>query len=125
MNTIEINGKSYKVKQTIRSLFLWEQIAGRPFEVKTTLDNYLYYYALILANNKDATLEWDEFIDAIDGDPTIVLNMTKAIADQSVVDKLLDGAGEADKNGKKKKTDRKRVVCDSNARPRNIARLRS
>ncbi len=102
MNAIEINGKSYKVKQTIRGMFLWEQIAGRPFELKTTLDNYLYYYALILANNKDATLDWDEFIDAIDSDPTIVLNMTKAIADQSIVDKLLDGAGEADKNGKKK-----------------------
>lgn len=102
MKTVNINGKDYQIKQTIRSLFLWEQIAGRPFEMKTTLDNYLYYYCLVLANNKDCDLEWDAFLDSIDNDPTIVLNMTKAIADQSVVDKLLDGAGEADKNGKKK-----------------------
>ena len=100
--TIKINGEELKVKQTIRALFLWEQIAGRSFEIKSTLDNYLYYYALILANNPDTSLSWDDFIDAIDEDPQIVLDMTKAIADTQQRDKLFETKEEEDKDGKKK-----------------------
>lgn len=99
--TIKINGEDFKVKQTIRALFLWEQIAGKPFEIKSTLDNYLYYYALILANNPDCNLSWDNFIDAIDENPQIVLDMTKAIADTQARDKIFESK-EEDKDGKKK-----------------------
>lgn len=101
MKYITINNKEYLVKQSIRSLFLWEQIAGRPFEVKTTLDNYLYYYCLILANNKDCDLDWDAFLDAIDNDPSIIIEITKALADLSKLEKMLD-SGEKEENGKKK-----------------------
>lgn len=101
MKTVNINGKDYQIKQTIRSLFLWEQIAGRPFEVKTTLDNYLYYYCLILANNKECDLDWDAFLDAIDNDPSIIIEITKALADLSKLEKMLD-SGEKDNDGKKK-----------------------
>ena len=101
MKTVNINGKDYQIKQTVRGLFLWEQIAGRPFEVKTTLDNYLYYYCLILANNKDCDLDWDGFLDATDNDPSIIIEITKALADLSKLEKMLD-SGEKDNDGKKK-----------------------
>lgn len=100
MNTVKINGTDYKVRQTVRALFLFEQIAGRSFEVKTTLDNYLYYYCLILANNPDTSLTWDEFIDAIDNDPTILIQITKVLTDTQQRDKIFEG--EEDKDGKKK-----------------------
>lgn len=101
MKTVNINGKDYQIKQTVRSLFLWEQIAGRPFEVKTTLDNYLYYYCLILANNKECDLDWDAFLDAIDNDLSIIIEITKALADLSKLEKMLD-SGEKEADGKKK-----------------------
>lgn len=101
MKTVNINGKDYQIKQTIRALFLWEQIAGKQFEINTTLDNYLYYFCLILANNKDCTLDWDEFLDAIDNDPSVIVEMTKAIADITKLEKMFESA-EADKDGKKK-----------------------
>ncbi len=101
MKTVNINGKDYQVKQTIRALFLWEQITGRSFEIKNTLDNYLYFYTLILANNKDCELDWDAFIDAIDADPNIIVEMTKAIADLSKLEKMFE-SGETDQDGKKK-----------------------
>ncbi len=101
MKTVNINGKSYQIKQTVRSLFLWEQISGRSFEIKNTLDNYLYFYTLILANNKDCELDWDAFIDAIDADPNIIVEMTKAIADLSKLEKMFE-SGETDQDGKKK-----------------------
>lgn len=71
MNTITINNKEYKVKYTIRAMFIFEQIKGESFAINTSLDNFIFLYSLILANNKDNPLSWDEFIDAIDNDPTI------------------------------------------------------
>ena len=59
MEKIEINGKEYNLKYTVRALFLWEQITKKSFKIETLLDNYVFFYCLILANNKDNTLEWD------------------------------------------------------------------
>lgn len=99
--TITINGTQYVVKQTLRGLFIWEQIAGRPFEIKNSLDNYLYYYSLILANNKDCELDWDNFIDALDEDPTIAIKVTQILTDNANMEKLFE-TEETDKDGKKK-----------------------
>ena len=41
--TITINKVKYKVKYTIRALFIFEQITGKAFEIKTVLDNYVFY----------------------------------------------------------------------------------
>lgn len=100
--TIKINDREYKVKQTLRSIFLWEQISERTFEIKTTLDNYLYLYCILLANNEDF-MTWDEFIDTIDDNPVILVEMTKAMTYQSQLEKLLnpdnaDGAADKKKD---------------------------
>ena len=71
MNTITINNTEYKVKYTIRALFILEQITGKAFEIKTLLDNYIFFYSMILANNPDNILDWNVFIDALDSDPSI------------------------------------------------------
>ena len=75
MNTITINNKEYKVKYTIRAMFIFEQIKGESFAINTSLDNFIFLYSLILANNKDNPLSWDEFIDAIDNDPSIIAQL--------------------------------------------------
>lgn len=59
MNTITINNTEYKVKYTIRALFIFEQITGKAFEIKTLLDNYIFFYSMILANNPDNILDWN------------------------------------------------------------------
>lgn len=61
MNTITINNTEYKVKYTIRALFIFEQITGKAFEIKTLLDNYIFFYSMILANNPDNILDWNVF----------------------------------------------------------------
>lgn len=75
---ITIKGKEYKVKYSIRALFYWEQITGKAFQLNNLLDNYLFMYAILLANNSDV-LSWDEFIDAIDEDPGILKQIEKTI----------------------------------------------
>ncbi len=101
MKTITINGQVYEVKQTIRAIFLWEQITGRSFEVKSTMDNYLYYYCIILASNPDSSMTWDDFLDAIDEDSSIILNLSKIIIEDQQRDKMFEGKEEAP-DGKKK-----------------------
>ena len=103
MKTITINGEDYKVKYTIRALFLMEQITGKPFEIKTLLDNYLFFYCMILANNKDKEkiLGWDEFVDALDDDKELMKQLTEIQMEEQKKNELL--ADDKDKEGKTSK----------------------
>lgn len=90
MKTIKINDKEYKVKYTIRALFYWEQITGKPFAINTLLDNYLFFYCMILANNPDNVLEWDQFLNAIDNDPTLFTQLNSTVEDSQKKDELFN-----------------------------------
>ena len=91
MMKITINKKQYKVKYTIRALFIFEQITGKPFNISTLFDNYLFFYCLLLANNPDNVIEWEEFIDAIDSDKDLYQQLSKAVTDYQKQDNLLSG----------------------------------
>lgn len=98
---ITINGKQYKVKYTIRALFIFEQITGKPFEIKTLLDNYIFFYSMILANNPDNVLDWDEFLDALDGDKELLSQLTKLVDDYQKKDSIFEQVDTT--SGEKKK----------------------
>ena len=89
MNTITINGTDYKVKYTIRALFIFEQITGKTFAITTLLDNYIFFYSMLLANNPDNVLDWNEFIDALDSDPSIYKQLNEIVAKEERKQKLL------------------------------------
>lgn len=72
MKTITIRNKEYKIKYTIRALFIYEQITGHSFEAKSLMDNYVFFYSMIVANNMDDFLKWDDFLDALDEDPSLI-----------------------------------------------------
>lgn len=103
MKEIEINGKNYKLKYTVRSLFIFEQITGKSFKIESLLDNYLFFYSIILANNRDDVLDWDTFIDALDEDPTLFKRMSDIIEEQQKKDNLFSNNEEKPKKGSKKK----------------------
>lgn len=87
---ITINGKQYRVKYTIRALFIFEQITGKPFEIKTLLDNYIFFYSMILANNPDNVLDWDVFLDALDSDKELMTQLTKLVDDYQKKDSIFE-----------------------------------
>lgn len=89
MNTIKINNKEYKVKYTIRALFIFEQITGKAFEIKTLLDNYIFFYSMILANNPDDVLDWNVFIDALDSDPSIFKQLNTLVENEQKKQQIL------------------------------------
>lgn len=99
--TIKIKGKDYKIKQTIRSIFYFEQITGKQFKIESTLDNYLYFYCILLANNEDF-MSWDEFINVLDEDPTILLNLANILSNQQEIEKILNPEDEDSESDKKK-----------------------
>lgn len=68
---VTIKENTYEFKYSLRSLFMWEEITGKPFEIKSTLDTYiLCYTCLLVGSGKE--LDFNEFIDACDEDPTII-----------------------------------------------------
>lgn len=97
--TITINNKEYKLKYTIRALFIFEQITTRPFEIRNTLDNCLFFYSMILANNPDTAPDWDEFINALDNDATLITQLNQVIADSTKKNELFN---EVTESGEKK-----------------------
>lgn len=61
----------WKYRYSIRALFYFEKISGKPFAVESLMDSYLLFYCMILAAYKDSS-EWptfDEFLDCIDENP--------------------------------------------------------
>jgi hypothetical protein len=102
MKSIRINGKDYSIKYTIRALFIWEQITKRKFEITTLLDNYLFFYSMILANNPDNVLNWDDFIDALDSDPTLYKRISDVVSEQDSKNQIFKDENEKPKKDKKK-----------------------
>ena len=68
MKHIEINGVNYKLKKTIRSLFVYERVFGRTMTIASTEDTFMYLWSTIKANNEDAP-SYEEFLDWIDEAP--------------------------------------------------------
>ena len=70
---ITIKDKQYKIKYTLRALFIYEQITGKAFNLRTITDEYLFFYCILAANNPDIQLTFDDLIDAIDEDMNIMI----------------------------------------------------
>ena len=91
---ITINGKKYKVKYTIRALFIFERITNKAFKIETLLDNYLFFYSMILANNKENVLDWDEFLDALDSDKDLFNQLVAISQDVNNRNSIFEGESE-------------------------------
>ena len=76
---MEILGKNYEFKYSLRSCFAFEEITGKSFEVKTLLDTYILAYACIISNPENPPLDFNEFIDACDENPGIIEEFNKFI----------------------------------------------
>ena len=94
MEKITIKGTDYKLKYTIRAMFIYEQITGKPFGISTLLDNYIFFYSLILANNPDNVL------DAIDNDKELIEQLNQIVTNFQKKDELFNTEEEGDSEKK-------------------------
>ena len=79
---MEILGKKYEFKYSLRSMFVWEEITGKPFEVKTLLDTYILAYACIISNPENPSLEFNDFINYADEHPEVMEEFNKFMSDE-------------------------------------------
>ena len=99
MNTILINGKEYPIKYGIRSMLIQEQITQKPFSLDNMNEQLVFLYACLLAANNELTMSYEEFLDAIDEDMTIIIRFGEFLAEQQKKEKNIL----KDKGTKKKK----------------------
>lgn len=97
---ITIKNKEYQVKNTIRAMFVFERLSNKPFKIESLLDLYIYYYSMIVANNPDCTLLFDEFINECDSNPSLMTEIQDYLTQQMNVSNQL--AKEATEDEKKK-----------------------
>ena len=69
---MEINGKQFTLKYSLRSMFVFEEITGKSFSVDTLLDSYIFCYSCIVANQDNPSLDFNEFIDWCDEHPETI-----------------------------------------------------
>lgn len=68
---IKIKDKEIELKYTIRALFVFEKIAGKPFSTTSITDLYLLFYSVIIANDNTIQLTFDELVNMCDEDATL------------------------------------------------------
>lgn len=82
MNTILINGKEYPIKYGIRSMLIAEQITQKPFSLDNMNEQLVFLYACLLAADNELSMTYDEFLDAVDEDMTIIIRFGEFLAEQ-------------------------------------------
>lgn len=83
MRTVTIGGVEYKLAYNLRSLFIYEEIAGHPYKGEKTIDSYVLLFSMLQANNEGFSLTFDEFIDACDEDMSIFQEFALVLEDYS------------------------------------------
>ena len=99
---ITINGVEYKVKRTIKAMFIMEQITGHPFAINTLQEQYLFFWCMLYANNPDTCLDYDDFLNAIDDDNDLIQQLLRLNDDENTRDAMLSGGDDKDGTDKKK-----------------------
>lgn len=80
---ITINNKQYKLKYTLRAMMLFEQITKKIFSIESLSDELVFFYSIILANNPDEPMNFDQFLDAIDNDPDLLVQFQKFLIEEN------------------------------------------
>lgn len=69
---ITIKGNEVDIKGTVRAMMMYENIKGESFQPTSTENIITYMYCCVVSATKDYSLSFDEFLDIIDEDMTIV-----------------------------------------------------
>ncbi|MDR1582066.1 MAG: hypothetical protein LBS55_02215 [Prevotellaceae bacterium] len=68
MKNIEIAGREYRLKYTLRSLIVFEELTGASFTPGLLKDEITLYYSVLLANNPGINLTFNGFFDAMENE---------------------------------------------------------
>ncbi|MDL2243908.1 hypothetical protein LJC54_00160 [Parabacteroides sp. OttesenSCG-928-J18] len=101
---IKINNQEFRLKKTIRTYFIFENLTGRQFDNSKVMDVYLLFYSMLLANNpEEFNLTFDDFINICDEDETIFQQFNEYITNQINIDNQFTQPETGKKKAKTKK----------------------
>lgn len=90
---MKIDNKEYKIKMTLKALFAYEELTGKPFNPQTKFEIYMYFYCVILVNNPSFNMTFNDFIDLNDEHPELFMEFEKIAEDYSrKVNQFMNGA---------------------------------
>lgn len=69
---ITIKEKEIELKQSFRSLIIYEGIKGEAFAPKTISDIIIYFYSVVLGSEVGIQLTFDEFLEVLDANPDLL-----------------------------------------------------
>ena len=108
---IELKGNTYKLKYTLRGLFLYEQIAGVPFTPDKTMNVFLLIFCVLIANNDDFDLSFEDFTNVLDDEPKKIQELMKWMNTETERMNLL--SGDEPSEGEKKKANDPGNISDT------------
>lgn len=80
---LKINEKEIKLKNSLRSLILYENVTGQTFAAPQTIQDIItYFYCVVVGSSKDYSLSFDNFVDLLDEQPNLINDFTAWIQEQ-------------------------------------------
>ncbi|KAA6344044.1 hypothetical protein EZS27_008301 [termite gut metagenome] len=92
-----------ELKYTLRALFIFESISKKTFAINTITDLYLFFYSVILSNNPNIELTFDDLINECDVDTSIFSSFKKWFDSEMEKQTLLSDTTDTDKKKQKRK----------------------
>ena len=69
---VKVNDKEITLRYSFRSLILYENIQKKSFSPETTTDVLIFMFCVILSSEKDLDFDFNQFLDMIDENPSLV-----------------------------------------------------
>lgn len=99
---INIKGKEIELKNTFRSMIIYEKVAGKTFNPQGITEILLYFYSVIMASDKDCELEFDDFLDMVDNNPKLITDFSEWLNKSFRISNYLNGEVEKENENPKK-----------------------
>ena len=99
---INIKGKEIELKNTFRSMIIYEKVAGKTFNPEGITEILLYFYSVIMASDKDCQLEFDDLLDMVDENPKLITDFSQWLNKSFRISNYLNGEVEKDNENPKK-----------------------
>lgn len=99
---INIKGKEIELKNTFRSMIIYEKVAGKTFNPQGITEILLYFYSVIMASDKDCQLEFDDLLDMVDENPKLITDFSEWLNKSFRISNYLNGEVEKENENPKK-----------------------
>lgn len=73
--------KDFNLHESFRAHMIYEEVMGEPFKPTNVKTILVYFYANVMASNRELSNDFDEFVDFLDIHPEMVSEFTQWLTD--------------------------------------------